>query len=140
MPRRTGRWRSTSGSSSRTSARSGRIRSIWRAATLPRTPTASRRSAAMESISMGTWAGLIALGAFHGVNPGMGWLFAVARGMQEGRRTAVWRALLPLGLGHALAVAAAILTAAALGRALPVEALRWGVAAFLTALGVRRLV
>ena len=33
--------------------------------------------------------GLLALGAFHGVNPGMGWLFAVALGMQERRRSAV---------------------------------------------------
>ena len=38
----------------------------------------------------------MALGAFHGINPGMGWLFAVALGMQERRRSAVWRAMLPL--------------------------------------------
>ena len=94
----------------------------------------------MEPVAIGTWAALLALGAFHGLNPGMGWLFAVARGMQEKRRAAVWRALLPLGIGHALAVGAAILVAAAVGRALPVEALRWAVAAFLVALGVRRLV
>ena len=43
--------------------------------------------------------GLLALGAFHGINPGMGWLFAVALGMQERRRAAVWRALVPLALG-----------------------------------------
>ena len=29
------------------------------------------------------------LGAYHGLNPAMGWLFAVALGMQEGRRSAV---------------------------------------------------
>jgi hypothetical protein len=94
----------------------------------------------MESIAIGTWAALLALGAFHGVNPGMGWLFAVARGMQEGRRAEIWRALLPLGTGHALAVGAAVLAAAAIGRALPIEPLEWGVAVFLVALGVRRLV
>ena len=49
---------------------------------------------------------LAGLGAFHGLNPGMGWLFAVALGMQENRRTAVWRALIPLTLGHLLAIAA----------------------------------
>ena len=43
-----------------------------------------------------SWALLIGLGAFHGVNPGMGWLFAVALGMQERRRSAVVRALVPL--------------------------------------------
>lgn len=92
----------------------------------------------METIAMAPWL-LLALGAFHGVNPGMGWLFAVARGMQEGRRTEVWRALLPLGAGHTLAVGAAVAAAVALGERLPVELLRWAVAASLIALGVRRL-
>ena len=78
----------------------------------------------MESIATVSTLTLFALGAFHGVNPGMGWLFAVARGMQERRRAEVWRALLPLGLGHALAVSAAIAVALALGEALPVQALR----------------
>ena len=94
----------------------------------------------MESIATVSMLTLFALGAFHGVNPGMGWLFAVARGMQERRRAEVWRALLPLGLGHALAVSAAIAVALALGEALPVQALRWAVAAILIALGARRLV
>lgn len=94
----------------------------------------------METIAMASWALLLGLGAFHGVNPGMGWLFAVARGMQEGRRTEVWRALLPLGAGHALAVGAAIGAALALGERLPVELLRWAVAAILIGLGARRLV
>ena len=40
-----------------------------------------------------TWLSLAGLGAVHGLNPGMGWLFAVALGMQEGRARAVWRAL-----------------------------------------------
>ena len=38
----------------------------------------------------------MALGAFHGINPGMGWLFAVALGMQERRRGRA-PALVPLG-------------------------------------------
>ena len=29
------------------------------------------------------WVVLFALGAFHGINPGMGWLFAVALGMKS---------------------------------------------------------
>ena len=57
---------------------------------------------------MTSWMMLMALGAFHGINPGMGWLFAVALGMQERRRGAVLRALVPLGAGHALAVAGAV--------------------------------
>lgn len=94
----------------------------------------------MSETSVATWGALFALGAFHGLNPGMGWLFAVALGMQERARTAVWRALLPLGLGHALAVAAAIAAAIALGVATPGETLRWIVGVVLIAFGVSRLV
>ena len=45
------------------------------------------------------WAALLLLGAAHGINPGMGWLFAVGLGMQRQERGAVWRALLPLAAG-----------------------------------------
>jgi hypothetical protein len=86
-----------------------------------------------------SWIALLALGAFHGINPGMGWLFAVALGMQEQSRAAVWRALLPLGLGHGLAIAAAILAALAAGIVVPVEHLRWPVAAILAGMGISRL-
>ena len=86
-----------------------------------------------------TWLALAALGAGHGLNTGMGWLFAVALGMQEGRTRAVWRALSPLALGHALAIGAAVLAAAALGRLLPPSALRWIVGGSLLGLGALRL-
>jgi len=66
---------------------------------------------------------------------GMGWLFAVALGMQERRRAAVLTALLPLGLGHALAVAAAVALALAMGAVIPMWWLRWPVAGLLISLG-----
>jgi hypothetical protein len=47
---------------------------------------------------------LAGLGAFHGLNPGMGWLFAVAIGLQERSRAAVGRALPPIAAGHAASV------------------------------------
>jgi hypothetical protein len=50
------------------------------------------------------WDVLIVLGAYHGLNPGMGWLFAVARGLQERRRSAVWHSFLPIALGHEAAI------------------------------------
>lgn len=84
----------------------------------------------------GSWEALVLLGAFHGINPAMGWLFAVALGMQERQRRAVWRALLPLGLGHALAIAAAIALAAMLAFTLPRNVLRWAVAIVLVAAGL----
>jgi hypothetical protein len=83
---------------------------------------------------------LLALGAGHGINPAMGWLFAVALGLQRGRRGAVWGALGPLALGHALAIAAAILAAGAVGVILPLEVLKMATALLLVGLGVFRLV
>jgi hypothetical protein len=86
------------------------------------------------------WLTLLALGAAHGVNPAMGWLFAVGRGLQERDRRALWRALGPLALGHALAIAAALLLAIALGQFLPLRWLRWIVAAALLGVGADGLV
>ena len=83
---------------------------------------------------------ILLLGAFHGINPGMGWLFAVALGMQERRLGAVWRALIPLTLGHALAIAVVVLVAAAAGVSVPVASLKLPVAVTLGALGVYRLI
>lgn len=82
------------------------------------------------------WLSLLLLGAMHGINPAMGWLFAVARGLQERNRRALWRALGPLALGHALAIAAAVALAATIGRVAPLGALRWLVAAALLGVGI----
>lgn len=56
---------------------------------------------------MDVWALLIiaALGAYHGLNPAMGWLFAVALGMHRHDRRVVWLSAVPIGLGHALSIA-----------------------------------
>ena len=51
------------------------------------------------------WLTLAGLGAYHGVNPAMGWLFAVSRGMQERDRRAVLRSLVPIAIGHELSIA-----------------------------------
>jgi hypothetical protein len=83
---------------------------------------------------------MMLLGAYHGVNPGMGWLFAVALGMQEQKGSAVARSLVPIALGHALAIGVVALAAAFLGMALPREAIRYPVAALLVGLGVYSLV
>jgi hypothetical protein len=69
----------------------------------------------------------------------MGWLFAVALGMQEKRRGAVYAGLIPLAVGHALAVMAAVAIAVAIGAVMPVEIVRWVLAALLLLLGISRL-
>jgi hypothetical protein len=83
---------------------------------------------------------LLALGAVHGLNPGMGWLFAVALGLQERNRRAVWRAFPPLVAGHAAAIGLAIGAAALAGQLLATEQMKWLVAAALIGFGIFRLV
>jgi hypothetical protein len=87
-----------------------------------------------------SWAALVALGAFHGINPAMGWLFAVALGLQEHRRRAVFRALLPLAAGHGLAILTAVAFTILAGVTLPLSYLRWTVAAILIGVGLRFLI
>jgi hypothetical protein len=64
----------------------------------------------MEDIALLPWLGtLTVLGLFHGLNPAMGWLFAVALGLQERRRSAVLRALPLIALGHEASVGMVVL-------------------------------
>jgi hypothetical protein len=83
---------------------------------------------------------MLLLGAYHGINPAMGWLFAVALGMQEQKGSAVARSLVPIAVGHALAIGIVVLAASFLGKALPLTALRYFVAALLVGLGIYSLV
>jgi len=57
----------------------------------------------------GAWLGIVGLGCYHGLNPAMGWLFAVSNGMQEKRGRAVFAALPPIAAGHVLAMSAVLL-------------------------------
>jgi hypothetical protein len=85
------------------------------------------------------WLALFWLGLFHGINPAMGWLFAVALGLQEQKRAAVMRALPPMVLGHALSIGI-IIAAVLLARvSLPHRALKISAAAILFAFGLYRL-
>ena len=61
------------------------------------------------------WLALVGLGLFHGINPAMGWLFAVALGLHRASRKVVLLSLVPIALGHAAAVAAVIAAVLALG-------------------------
>ena len=85
------------------------------------------------------WQGVALLGAYHGINPGMGWLFAVALGMQQGSARGVWRALPPIALGHALAVGIVLAVAAAAQLVVPLDTLTIVVASILIAFGLYRL-
>jgi hypothetical protein len=85
------------------------------------------------------WLAVFGLGIFHGINPAMGWLFAVALGLQEQRRAAVFRALPPMVLGHALSIGM-IIAAVLLARvSLPHRMLKIAAAAILFGFGFYRL-
>src|SRR4051794_16998823 len=80
------------------------------------------------------------LGAYHGANPAMGWLFAVGLGLQEKRRGAVLRALVPIAIGHEAALAVVAALVLALGGLADPGPLRAGAAVALIAFGVFRFV
>ena len=82
---------------------------------------------------------LFVLGAYHGINPGMGWLFAVALGLQEKSRRAVFRALPPIALGHALSVGSIVGVVLVARVGLPHAFLKFGAATILFAFGLYRL-
>ena len=84
------------------------------------------------------WLLVALLGAYHGLNPAMGWLFAVALGMQERSRGAVLRALPPIAVGHELAVGLVALLVLGLGVVADTRPLHVGAGVVLIAFGVFR--
>jgi|SRR5579875_853819 len=88
---------------------------------------------------MGTLIAVALLGAYHGINPGMGWLFAVALGLQERRRNAVVRALFPIAIGHELSVALVVVALAATSAVIDERAVRVTAALVLFAFGLYKL-
>jgi hypothetical protein len=54
------------------------------------------------------WLAVAALGAYHGIDPSMGWLFAVALGLQERSRAKVVTSLGPIAIGHLASIAAVV--------------------------------
>jgi hypothetical protein len=67
------------------------------------------------SAQLWPWFALAGLGFFHGINPAMGWLFAVALGLNRNSRAVVLLSLAPIALGHALAIAVVVFALLALG-------------------------
>ncbi|MGD0824690.1 MAG: hypothetical protein ABR908_08925 [Terriglobales bacterium] len=93
----------------------------------------------MNHLPLWPWAALFLLGAYHGVNPGMGWLFAVALGMQKKSAAAVWQALAPIAVGHFVAIGLVVAAAAIAGAVLPLRYVKIGAACVLLTFGVHRL-
>jgi hypothetical protein len=91
---------------------------------------------------MDVWALLIiaALGAYHGLNPAMGWLFAVALGMQDRDRGAVLRALPAIAIGHELSLVLVVGLVLVLGLVADTSVLHMGAGVALVAFGVFRFI
>jgi hypothetical protein len=70
------------------------------------------------------WLTLAGLGMFHGANPAMGWLFAVALGLHRQSRRVVLLSLLPVALGHALSISLVAASVVAAGAAADAPVLR----------------
>ncbi len=85
------------------------------------------------------WAALVLLGAYHGVNPGMGWLFAVARGMQEKSRAAVLSSLLPIAVGHEASIIVVVVAVSLTEAFLPPFFVRLLAALVLVSFGLYKL-
>jgi hypothetical protein len=86
------------------------------------------------------WVALAGLGAFHGLNPAMGWLFAVALGLQRRSRTAVLWSLLPIAAGHALSIALVVIALGLLRAFVDFAILQVGAAIAIIGFGLYRLV
>jgi hypothetical protein len=87
---------------------------------------------------LGPWILIALLGAYHGVNPAMGWLFAVGLGLQDRDRRAVLRALPPIAIGHEAALAVSVLLVLVVGVVSDAATLRTIAAGALIAFGVFR--
>jgi len=89
--------------------------------------------------ALGPWLALIGFGAYHGLNPGMGWLFALSLGLQQKSERALWTALLPIAAGHATSIGIVALLVFAGVHFIPMRSLRILTAVLLLAFGVFKL-
>jgi len=89
--------------------------------------------------SLGVWLTLAGFGAYHGLNPAMGWLFALALGLQQKNTRAIWLSLLPIAVGHAASVALVAVLLLAIRNFVPLQTLQFVTAGVLIAFGIYKL-
>jgi len=94
----------------------------------------------MSHSSPWLWAAFFLLGAYHGINPAMGWLFATALGMQKKSVVAVWQSLVPIAAGHFIAIGMVVAAAMVVGAVLPLRYVKIGAACVLLGFGLQRLI
>jgi hypothetical protein len=88
---------------------------------------------------LSNWALMVGFGAYHGLNPGMGWLFALALGLQQKSGRAIWQSLLPISIGHAASIVLVAALVLAAGQLISTATLRFITAVVLLAFGAVKL-
>ena len=89
--------------------------------------------------TVGVLLAMLAFGAYHGLNPGMGWLFALSLGLQQRSERAIWASLLPIALGHAASLAMMAVLVILGAQFLSVAPLEWLTALSLIAFGIYKI-
>lgn len=89
---------------------------------------------------MAVWLAMVGFGAYHGLNPGMGWLFALSLGLQQRSERAIWVSLVPIALGHAAALGLVAVLVFAGAHFLSNTFVQWWTAALLLTFGVYKVV
>lgn len=100
---------------------------------LPQIPTAIPHEALAPVLTM------MAFGAYHGLNPGMGWLFALSLGLQRRSDRAIWSSLLPIAAGHALSLLVVAMAVVAGAQFLPASFLEIATALTLISFGLYKI-
>ncbi len=88
---------------------------------------------------LGPWMAMIGFGAYHGLNPGMGWLFALSLGLQQKNERAIWVSLFPIAAGHAASVALVAIIIFTGMSLIPTDVLKVLTAVILLAFGVYKV-
>ncbi|RPI27105.1 MAG: hypothetical protein EHM61_09620 [Acidobacteria bacterium] len=89
--------------------------------------------------TLGPWVAVVAFGAYHGLNPGMGWLFALSLGLQQGSQRAIWVSLLPIAAGHAASLVLVAMLILAGFHFIPAGLLQMATGVLLIAFGVYKI-
>ena len=82
---------------------------------------------------------MAAFGAYHGLNPGMGWLFALSLGLQRQSDRAIWSSLFPIAVGHALSLVVVALAVVATAQFVPASFLKFATAILLIGFGLYKV-
>ena len=82
---------------------------------------------------------MAAFGAYHGLNPGMGWLFALSLGLQRRSDRAIWASLLPIAIGHALSLLVVAMAVVVSAQFLPASFLKLATALTLIGFGLYKI-